>query len=192
MAILAFLALLAHAARRYLARLPAIAAVAACTLGAVAVAAPPGTALAEFTRRVQPLVLNRCASGACHGGAKAAAPRLDRGDVAGRIDRATTLANVDAVLAACGPSRDPAALIATISGRHPASANSPHQLATPLTPAERATLEGWLRTALTAQTFARAPVAGPTTPNRLQKLLDTAANPPALPPPEESKGIRLE
>jgi hypothetical protein len=155
------------------------------------VAAPPAASVAEFTRRVQPLLLNRCANGACHGGAEAAAPRFVRGDVAGRIDREITLANMDAILAACGSGRDPAAVITTISGRHPHSARSPHARAEPLTPRERATLESWLRSALTAHTFA-APAAPPAPPSRLQKLLDAAANPLPLPPPEEPRGIRLE
>lgn len=170
----------------------AIAATAAGGQASMAGASPPGSTVADFTRRVQPLLMNRCASGACHGGTDAPAPRLDRGDVAGRIDRESTLANMDAILAACGPARDPAALVATISGRHPASAITPHQLATPLSPRERAILEGWLRSALTARTFAPPATAAGTPPNRFQKLLDTAANPPPLPPPEQPKGLRIE
>jgi hypothetical protein len=166
------------------------AAIAAADL-APATAAPPTGIVTEFTRRVQPLLLNRCANGACHGGPDAAAPRLVRGDAAGRIDREITLANMDAILAACGPGRDPAAIITTISGRHPESARSPHQLAEPLTPRERATLESWLHAAATAQTFA-ASAAQPGGRNRLQQLLDAAANPPPLPPPEEARGLRLE
>lgn len=155
-------------------------------------AAPPGSTVADFTRRVQPLLINRCANGACHGSPGSPAPRIERGDVAGRIDRTITLANMEAILAACGPVRDPATLVATISGRHPASATSPHQLATPLSPRERATLEGWLRTALTARTFAQPAAASSSGSNRFQKLLDTAANPPPLPPPEEPRGLRIE
>ena len=56
------------------------------TLMGGAVSAVPGTgadlspaAVADFTRKVQPLVLNKCAAGACHGGpagtARAGQPR---------------------------------------------------------------------------------------------------------------------
>lgn len=165
------------------------AALAAC--GRAADAAPPAS-VADFTRRVQPLLLNRCATGACHGGPESPAPRLLRGDAAGRIDREITLANMDAILAACGPARDPATMITTISERHPASAASTHELAAPLSPRERATLENWLRSTLTAQTFAAPATATPAAPNRLQKLLDTAANPPALPPPQGPQGVILK
>lgn len=167
-------------------------AVAIATAGnAPAAAAPPTGVVTEFTRRVQPLLLNRCANGACHGGPDAAPLRLARGDAAGRIDREITLANMEAILAACGPGRDPATIITTISGRHPESARSPQRLAEPLTPRERATLEAWLNAAVTAHTFP-APAAQPGGHNRLQQLLDTAANPPPLPPPEEPRGIRIE
>lgn len=164
--------------------------VAAC---APAAAGPPSDTVTVFTRQVQPLLLNKCAMGACHGGPDAGDLRLIRGDVAGRIDRAITLANMNAILRACGPQRDPATLLTTISGRHPASATAPHRLSQPLSPRERAVLEDWLTSALTTHTFAGANATPPPKPaNRLQKLLDTAANPPALPPPEEPQGLLLK
>lgn len=50
--------------------------------------------LASFTRAIQPLLLNRCGAGACHGGFEAARPQLTRGPTRGRLDRPTTLANL--------------------------------------------------------------------------------------------------
>ncbi|NBW87768.1 MAG: hypothetical protein EBR23_13320, partial [Planctomycetia bacterium] len=40
----------------------------------------PPELVARFTRQVQPLILNRCAAGACHGGPAAHAPRFARGE----------------------------------------------------------------------------------------------------------------
>jgi hypothetical protein len=152
----------------------------------------PPQVVAEFTRRVQPLVFNRCATGGCHGGPDAGSLHLVRRDFTGRITREITLANLEALLAACGPERSPAALIATISGRHPESARSPRELAPPLTPRERALLEGWLTSALTAATFGSATATAAQPPSRFQRLLEEAANPPQLPPPREPQGVILK
>jgi hypothetical protein len=153
---------------------------------------PPPPVVAEFTRRVQPLVFNRCATGGCHGGPDAGSLHLVRRDFTGRITREITLANIEALLAACGPERSPAALIATISGRHPESAQTPRELAQPLSPRERALLEGWLTRALTAATFGSTTATAARPPSRFQKLLDEAANPPQLPQPQEPQGVILK
>lgn len=153
---------------------------------------PPPAIVAEFTRQVQPLLLNRCATGGCHGSADVGGLQFVRHDFTGRITREITLANMEAILRACGPERSPTTLIATISGRHPKSAMSPRQLAEPLSPAERAMIERWLTSSLTATTFGGSPSSAQRSPSRFQKLLDDAANPPPLPPPQEPKGILLK
>lgn len=56
--------------------------------------------LASFTRAIQPLLLNRCAAGACHGGPASAQLQLTRGPTRGRIDRPTTLANLQQLIEA--------------------------------------------------------------------------------------------
>ena len=153
---------------------------------------PPAPVVTEFTRRVQPLVFNRCATGGCHGGPDAGSPQLVRRDFTGRITREITLANIEALLAACGPERSPAAVITTISGRHPESASSPRELAQPLSPRERAILEGWLARALTATTFGPATETASQPASRFQNLLEEAANPLPLPPPQEPQGVILK
>lgn len=167
---------------------------AACTVFAASPAQasdPPPAVVADFTRVVQPLLFNRCATG-CHGGPDAGGFSLVRRDFTGRITREITLANIEAVMAACGPERSPASLIATISGRHPKSATSPRDLAQPLSPRERAILEGWLTAAMKADrtNATTAPAGQPA--NRFQRLLDNAANPPQLPPPQQPQGVILK
>jgi hypothetical protein len=180
-------------------------------------AAPPAVlpnpaVVATFTRQVQPLLLNRCAAGACHGGPAAHEPRLRRGGVQGRLDRALTLANLESFTAALGPEGED--LLTSLATRHPASA-APGALALdPLSPQERAVLISWISenkpAALTQaafeapfETVPRPPVSGSsqpipplpqtttTRPNRFQMLLEAARNPVPLPPPQEPIGIIL-
>ena len=245
-----------------------LAALASCTAAAPAAATdlPPGL-VADFTRSVQPLLLNKCAAGACHGGASAHAPRFQRGGVGGHVDRGLTLANIATLDETIRSAGSASAFLATISARHPAAgaASSRLELA-PLTPAERAVLERWITAAsgrrprpftpvaaapitpfggrtdaaaAVANVAAETPSAGavattpaaspeppaesgpaagsdgaggggtggsgaeaaggkrprPATvaarPNRFRALLDAAANPPVLPPPEAPKGVLL-
>lgn len=167
----------------------------------------PPQLMTRFTRQVQPLILNKCAAGACHGGPTAHAPTFNRGDVRGQIDRSVTLANIETLLAALGPTGSPAALLATISARHPASAGASSLVMTPLTTTERATLEQWLTAAAgrPEAIAARPPAAVPPTAlsgpqratpaqppvNRFRAMLDAAANPPTLPPPQAPQGLIL-
>lgn len=160
----------------------------------------PPQLMARFTKHVQPLVLNKCAAGACHGGPTAHAPHFNRGDISGRIDRGVTLANVETLFRAIGKEGNAAPFLSTISARHPASSTSTSLTMTPLTTAERATLEQWLNAATgqrdlqasrpTAPNTAAQASAIPTT-NRFRAMLDAAANPPQLPPPQEPQGIIL-
>jgi hypothetical protein len=174
------------------------------------VSAAPGTAadlspaaVADFTRKVQPLVLNKCAAGACHGGPAAHEPRFRRADVRGSFSRADTLANIDVFLQTLGPDRDPKPLIDLLSVRHPAGPGSKPTSRTltmsPLTPRERMTIESWIRGngigPINADPETHLAHAVPPTnqrpskPNRFQAMLDAAANPAPLPPPQEPQGV---
>lgn len=191
--------------RRLLQRLAA-----ACLAGLTLVAtssraAPPAAAVAdpqvvaEFTRRVQPLVLNRCAAGACHGDPASPPPRLIRRDPRGGIDRRVTLANLQEVLAAIGPEREATSLVAMLAVGHPAEPASPRLAAKPLSPGERITLERWLTLVKATerpvigdpairQASATA-AAGRRPANRFRAMLDAAANPPQFPEPQEPQGV---
>lgn len=168
--------------------------------------APPATldlpphVVADFTRRVQPLVLNRCASGACHGSPTGPEPRFTRSDPRGGIDHRSTQANLRAFLVAVGPEGDATKLATLLAAGHPAKPATPRLVAAPLSPQERISLERWLAGVRQSsrgpvvdyavqQATATAPVVTPPAPNRFKALLDTAANPPEFPPPEEPKGV---
>ena len=169
--------------------LPLLSAAALCTgLAAPARAADlPPDLVSRFTRQVQPLLLNRCATGACHGGPRGHAPQFHR-DPATSAD---TLANAATFRDLLGPDGDAAPLVHRLSVRHPAEAKSRTLVMTPLTPRERAVLEGWLvdarlaheRRAIRDPAVAPAnhaePAVPPRPPNRLRTLLDTGAPPPA-------------
>lgn len=165
----------------------------------------PPAAVADFTRKVQPLILNKCAAGACHGGPTAHEPRFRRADVRGSFSRADTLANIDVFLQLLGPDRDPKPLINVLSARHPVGNGTKPTSRTltmaPLTPRERMTIESWVLshgeappTPVPDTQLARATPSATTTPskpNRFQAMLDSAANPAPLPPPQEPQGVIL-
>lgn len=174
-------------------------AVLACAAPAPAVE-PSADTVAHFTRRVQPLLLNACAAGACHGRPDAPVLQIER--TAGRtgVNRQLTLANLHAFLDVVGARRDPSELVALLARRHPASAPAGAFAARPLSSEQRATLETWLDMvrAEEARPQPRGAVqlasgtedAGqPSRPNRLRALLDAAAQPPTLPPPEQPRGL---
>lgn len=177
-----------------------------CPFGlAVHAADLPPAAVADFTRKVQPLILNKCAAGACHGGPTAHEPRFRRADVRGSFSRSDTLANIDAFLQLLGEEHEAKPLIDLLSVRHPASSGSKPTSRTltmaPLTPRERMTLESWIfsygggpSTPDPEATLARAAPstpAAPAKPNRFQAMLDSAANPAPLPAPQEPQGVIL-
>ena len=141
----------------------------------------PPQLMARFTKHVQPLLLNKCAAGACHGGPTAHAPQFNRGDVAGQIDRSVTLANLDKLFRTIGTEGNPRAFLAIISARHPASANATSLTMTPFTTTERAMLEQWLTAAARpGEAVAARPAAVGSTaqaatspkPNRFRAMLD--------------------
>ena len=90
--------------------------------------------------------------------------------------------------------------MASLAVRHPATAAKGAITAAPLSARERLTLEQWLAAVRSVEpprhfdpavTPVAATVAEPTAtkPNRFRELLDTAANPPQLPPPQEPQGV---
>jgi hypothetical protein len=147
----------------------------------------PGDLLGRFTRGVQPLLLNKCATGACHGGATAHEPRLRRPDLHGGVDRAGTLANLDTFLTMLGPDRDPQPLIDLLAVQHPRNPQSRRLVMKPLSAAERVTLESWIVALQDAERTVRParhetpaePVPPAPRPNRFRVLLDTGLPPPA-------------
>lgn len=184
-------------------------------------AAPPAAgditpaALGSFTRAIQPLLLNRCATGACHGGPQAAAPQLERGPLHGRADRTTTLANLQQVTKAVDDSGGTDAFLRQVLTGHdhlPRRDGRPsHTDDKVLSSRERQLLEAWLTLSLppmasgSASPVSRpaavqpagfeAPLATapqPARPNRFRRLLEQAANPPQLPLPRATKGLNLD
>ncbi len=181
-------------------------------------AAPPvagdvtPAALGSFTRAIQPLLLNRCATGACHGGPQAAEPRLQRGPLHGRTDRTTTIANLQRVIKAVADSGGSDAFLRQVLAGHDALPRRPSRTDDKvLSSRERQLLEAWLtlslpptasgptspvsRPASVQPAGFEAPLAAgpqPAAPNRFRRLLEQAANPPQLPPPRATKGLNLD
>ena len=175
-------------------------------------AAVAPVALSSFTRVVQPLLLNRCATGACHGRPQAKEPQLKRSMRHGRTDRTTTLTNLQRVTEAVANSGGGDAFLRQILTGHDALPRRPGYTSDELLSArERQLLESWLTISLPPTTSGSAPLAGsstpvqpagfdaplpaapqPATPNRFRHLLERAANPPQLPPPRVTKGLNLD
>jgi hypothetical protein len=158
----------------------------------------PPEVIGGFTRKLQPLIVNKCAAGACHGGPSAHEPRFDRGPVSGRLDRSSTLANMDLFLDTIGTDRDPRRLITMLSSKHPAAASKSGLAAAPLSVQERITIENWLAAVRIAETGRRfdpavrqasAQVDAAPRRNPFRDLLDGATTPQALPPPQEPQGV---
>ena len=163
--------------------------------------------VASFTSTIQPLLLNRCAAGKCHGvtstGTETAIPQFQRQSIRGAVNRGMTLTNLEALTATVLPDFDTRRLLGP--------AGSPHGGATlpPLSPPQLQRLAIWIDAALAqratwgrveqasfeapvaaARQPARLPVAPATIENnRFQKMLDNDANPQPLPPPQEPQGI---
>jgi hypothetical protein len=112
------------------------------------------------------------------------------------MDRRGTLANLQSFLDAVGPERDAGKLAMLLASRHPVSVKLPSLVAPPLSPQERATLDGWLAHVRANERVVIDPAVQqvgamtPTVqPNRFKDLLDSAANPPQFPPPQEPQGV---
>jgi len=191
------------------------------SLAGAARSAPPDVAadprgLASFTRVIQPLLLNRCAAGACHGGRQSPEPQFTRGPARGMIGRPTTLANLKQLTAAAQQAGTHADFFQTVLTRHADEPGLGRPTAGLLTTGERQLLATWLAafaspppdrsgrsgqiaddgTGLTVYPAGFDQSAGPSRenrgPNRLQTLLEEAANPPQLPPPRVTKGLDLD
>jgi hypothetical protein len=162
--------------------------------------------IAAFTKEIQPLVLNRCASGRCHGGPDAEAPRFVRRGPGGTIDRELTLTNIEAVCSTLRSDGDPARFMASAASPHGGSQQPP------LTPPQLKRLAVWIDAALaqrkrwltaSAASFeepvpldptATAPpdsqsAANPAGDNRFRRLLEQAGNPDRLPPPQTATEV---
>lgn len=176
----------------------------ACVLasGTVATAADlPPELVSRFTRQVQPLIVNRCAAGACHGGPAGHEPRFERGPASARPDRTHTLANIHTFLDTVGVERDPQRLVTLLAGTHPATPARGGYSAAPLTASERVTIESWLAAVRQAETGHRidpavrqasAQVAATPNRNRYRDLLENAANPPVFEEPSQPQGVIFE
>ncbi|MCE9630230.1 MAG: hypothetical protein K8S94_05865 [Planctomycetia bacterium] len=158
----------------------------------------PPAVVSRFTRQVQPLIVNRCAAGACHGGPAGHTPTFERGGAASRPDRTHTLANMGEFLDAVGNDRDPRRLVTMLAGRHPAKPVKSGLTAAPLTTSERITIESWLAAVRAAEGGRRfdpavqqaaSHVESTQQRNPFRDLLESAASPQELPPPQEPQGV---
>jgi hypothetical protein len=100
--------------------------------------------LSSFTRFIQPLLLNHCATGACHGGNTAAAPRLRRGPVRGLAHQSTTLANLQSITAAVNDAGGSQAFLHQVVTGHEQANSLRRGSFKPLSTRERQLLETWL------------------------------------------------
>jgi len=163
----------------------------------------PPDLVESFTKSVQPLLLNRCATGGCHAGQSGHAPLLRRHNAAGQIDREVTLANIDALRRVAETPAKARERTAILAVSHPGKKGP-----APLSMPQMKALRAWLVAASEADAppptetavrnaahVAPAPAAPATaaTPNRFRDLLENARNPmPLWPPPQEPKGVILK
>ena len=137
----------------------------------------------SFTRSIQPLLLNRCATGGCHAGQTGHAPLLRRHNAVGQIDRELTLANIDALRRIARTPGETNERTAMLVVSHPGK-KSP----APLSIAQMNSLRSWLVAASVAD--APPPTTTAAAPNRFRDLLENARNPtPLWPPPQKPKGL---
>ncbi len=175
----------------------------------------PPAIVGSFTRAIQPLLLNRCAAGACHGGTQGAEPKIMRGPVHGRVNRKTTLMNLESVTSSFMHTTEDTMTLAAILNHHDKRKNKPAKNKPLLTEYEQELLVAWL--ALLPYNRLSEPAAVQSIPdhqkqtvtpanftqqqhqrslnnqpNRLQRLLEQAKNPPQLAPPPVTPGLQLE
>ena len=98
----------------------------------------------SFTRAIQPLLLNRCAAGACHGGTQGTEPKLIRGPVHGHVNRKTTLMNLESVSASVMHNAEDTRALASILDHHNIKENKPVKNKPLLTAREQESLVTWL------------------------------------------------
>ena len=102
------------------------------------------TTLSSFTRAIQPLLLNHCATGACHGGDTAAAPQFRRGPAGGRANRTTTLANLQSITKAVADAGGNQAFLHKVLTGHEPSPSLRRGTPLSLSDHERQLLQTWL------------------------------------------------
>lgn len=168
--------------------------------------------LGSFTRVIQPLILNRCAAGACHGGSQGAEPKLLRAPFQGQANQRTTLKNLYSITASVQGKYSDRTFLSKILNHH--SKNKKQSFTKDLlTKREQELLTTWL-TAFPQNPYPRSRQAIPLTQsrgvkqasleqpqqrqavtyqqNRFRLLLEQANNPPQLPPPRATPGLRLD
>ncbi|MDA7888975.1 hypothetical protein N9A79_00190 [Pirellulales bacterium] len=169
----------------------------------------------SFTRAIQPLLLNRCAAGACHGGTQGTEPKLIRGPVHGHVNRKTTLMNLESVSSSVMHNAEDTQTLATILNHHNTKENKPAKNKPLLTAYEQELFVTWIASLphntlpepasvksipdLQTQRVTPANFTQPQhqrslakQPNRLRRLLERAEHPPQLPLPPVTPGLQLE
>jgi hypothetical protein len=169
--------------------------------------------LGSFTRAIQPLLLNRCAAGACHGGAQGIDPKLLRGPIHGQVNQTTTLTNLHSITMSVQHKSSDRAFLSKILNHHDKSKKTSAAQKTLLTSHEQELFVTWLtalppnekpqsRSANTSPQDQRVAPANFEQPqlkpalshqkNRFRLLLEQAKNPPQFPPPRVTPGLQLE
>ena len=169
--------------------------------------------LGGFTRAIQPLLLNRCAAGACHGGPQGAEPKLLRGPIHGQANQRTTLKNLHSVTTSIHHKSSDITFLSKILNHHDKSKKSSVTKKSLLTSHEQELFVTWLtslpqdpktqpqavspspQTQRVNQASFEQPQQQPASTgqqNRFKILLEQAKNPPQFPPPRVTPGLRLE
>ena len=169
--------------------------------------------IGSFTRAIQPILLNRCAAGACHGGSQGAAPQLLRGPIHGQANQRTTLKNLESITTSVQNKSNDRMFLSKILNHHDKRTNASVPKKELLTAHEQELFVTWLtalpqnenpqsRSAVHSPQAQRVDPANfelPQPPpaslgqhNRFKILLEQAKNPPQFPPPRVTPGLRLE
>ncbi len=167
----------------------------------------------SFTRAIQPLLLNRCAAGACHGGSQGAAPQLLRGPIHGQANQRTTLKNLESITTSVQDKSNNRMFLSKILNHHDKRTKASVPKKELLTAHEQELFVTWLtalhqnkhpqlRSAAPSPQSQRVnpasfelpqpPTASRGQHNRFKILLEQAKNPPQFPPPRVTPGLRLE
>ena len=169
--------------------------------------------LGSFTRAIQPLLLNRCAAGACHGGPRGAEPKLLRGPIHGQANQRTTLKNLESITTSVQNKSNDRMFLSKILNHHDKSKKPSVTKRSLLTTHEQELFTTWLtslpqdsktqpravspfpQTQRVNQASFEQPQQQPASTgqqNRFKILLEQAKNPPQFPPPRVTPGLRLE
>ena len=169
--------------------------------------------LGSFTRAIQPLLLNRCAAGSCHGGPQGVEPKLLRGPIHGQANQKTTLRNLRSITTSVQHKSSDLNFLSKILNHHDkrtkrSATNSPllrtheqklfatwltllpHYSKTPPQPAIPSPQSQSVNQASFEQP--QQQLMSPYRTNRFKLLLEREANPPQFPPPQDTPGLRLK